>query len=41
VAGINYFADFEVRFQPGHYSPLSHKEAARLADEMLEELERL
>lgn len=41
TAKINYFTDFEIRFTPGHYSPLSRQEAARLADKMLAELDRL
>lgn len=41
VVKIDYFTDFEIRFAPGHYSPLSRQEVARLADQMLEELSRL
>lgn len=31
----------EVRFEIGHYSPISSQEAARLADKLLLELETL
>ncbi len=41
VAGIEYLEAFEVRFEAGHYSPLSRGEATRLADELLEELRRI
>ena len=41
ATGINYLADLEVRFEVGHYSPMSTQEAARLADKLLMELQTL
>ena len=41
AAGLEYLTDFEIRFEAGHYSPLSREEGARLADKLLEELRRL
>jgi hypothetical protein len=38
VAGIDFFTQFEVRFQVGHYSPLSSQEAAQLVDNLLNDL---
>ena len=36
---VDYFSDLEIRFEIGHYSPISSQEAARLADKLLLELE--
>ena len=41
VAGITYLEDFEIRFEAGHYSPLSREESRSLADKLLEELRSL
>jgi hypothetical protein len=38
VAGVAYYADFEVQFQVGHYTPLSRSEAESSARKLLDGL---